>query len=427
MGATITLSDVTGSGTWSSSGSAASVGSSSGIVTGMSAGTATISYTVSNSCGNAFATESVTVIAIPSPGVISGMATVCPTASITLADAAGGGIWSASNALATVSAGLVTGVSAGVDTISYTVSNVCGAASATKTITINPLPSAGSITGASGVCIAASVTLSDGVAGGVWSSADATVTVGSSSGMVTGVSGGTALISYSVTTVCGAAVATYTINVITIPTAGTISGATTVCQGANITLMDGITGGVWSVSNATATAGTSSGVVTGVSAGVDTITYTVSYTCGSAYATYTITINPLPSPAAISGSGSVCLGATLALSDITGGGVWSAANGHATVSGTGLVTAVTAGVDTINYSVTNGCGTVAATHTVTVSPIVTPVGSHIGHARLHFMPRGAGHLFGHACLWRRHTGLPMAGKWRTGSHYAVLCLCPAQW
>ncbi len=61
----------------------------------------------------------------------------------------------------------------------------------------------------------------------------------------------------------------------------------------------------------------------------------------------------------------------LPLSDIVIGGAWSASNGRATVAG-GLVTSVSAGIDTISYSVTNGCGTQSATLPVTISPIATP-------------------------------------------------------
>lgn len=77
-----------------------------------------------------------TVQGTPHAGIISGPDTVCEPASITLNDTASGGVWSASNSRAFVSAGIITGVSAGPDTISYTVTNTCGTAVATYVVTV---------------------------------------------------------------------------------------------------------------------------------------------------------------------------------------------------------------------------------------------------------------------------------------------------
>ena len=60
-GATITLSDTAGSGTWSSSAASVATVSSAGVVTGVSGGTAIITYSVTNACGVAYTTHSVSV------------------------------------------------------------------------------------------------------------------------------------------------------------------------------------------------------------------------------------------------------------------------------------------------------------------------------------------------------------------------------
>ncbi len=74
-------------------------------------------------------------------GTITGASAVCAGSTISLTDAKPGGTWSESNGKATVSGGLVSGASAGTDTISYSATNTCGyTASVTKAITINPLP-----------------------------------------------------------------------------------------------------------------------------------------------------------------------------------------------------------------------------------------------------------------------------------------------
>jgi hypothetical protein len=116
---------------------------------------------------------------------------------------------------------VVTGVTAGSAIISYTVSNVCGADTATLPITIDPLPVAGTVTAAPTVCIGATVTVSSTAAGGTWSSADASVSV--SGAVVTGVSAGTASISYFVTNSCGSASVFTPITVIDCAAAASVS------------------------------------------------------------------------------------------------------------------------------------------------------------------------------------------------------------
>jgi hypothetical protein len=68
IGSTITLSDASAGGTWHSSNTSVVTISSNGIVTGMARGSATISYTLSNSCGMDVATKLVTVNCSGVPG-----------------------------------------------------------------------------------------------------------------------------------------------------------------------------------------------------------------------------------------------------------------------------------------------------------------------------------------------------------------------
>lgn len=120
-GSTSALSDATSSGVWSSSSTSVATVGTSGTVTGVSAGTATISYVV----GACNATTTFTVNAVPAS--ISGTLSVSSGSTTQLTDATAGGTWaSASTSIATVgTAGLVTGVSAGTSTISYTLSTGC--------------------------------------------------------------------------------------------------------------------------------------------------------------------------------------------------------------------------------------------------------------------------------------------------------------
>jgi sugar lactone lactonase YvrE len=79
-------------------------------------------------------TKFVTVWALPDAGLLSGADTVCEGDTVTLSSTASGGEWSRSNASATVVGGVVAGVSAGIDTVFYVVSNSCGIDTAWKTI-----------------------------------------------------------------------------------------------------------------------------------------------------------------------------------------------------------------------------------------------------------------------------------------------------
>src|SRR5581483_10878107 len=137
--------------------------STTGVVTGINAGTTTISYTA----GGCSATSVVTVYAMPT--AISGTATMCQGASTTLTDAVAGGTWSATAGTGSVgvAGGIVTGTSAGTATVTYSGGGICYV---TRTVTVNASPTA--ILGTANVCAGLTTTLSDGVAGGTWSSSN---------------------------------------------------------------------------------------------------------------------------------------------------------------------------------------------------------------------------------------------------------------
>src|ERR1019366_5725354 len=126
-------------------------------------------------------------------------ASVCVDSGIILGSLSPGGTWSCSNTHATIVAGTVTGVTAGSDIISYTVSNACATRTTTKVITINPLPDAGTITGSGSICPGSSISLTDTTTGGTWSSANTAIANVSGAGVVTGVTTGVSTILYMVT------------------------------------------------------------------------------------------------------------------------------------------------------------------------------------------------------------------------------------
>ena len=145
LGSTIDLTDATSGGIWNTSNGNIARVSSSGAVTGLRAGTVTITYTITNACGQITASKNVTVDISPVSGTITGPATLCVHGTITLQNTTTGGTWSSTNSsIASVNAttGVVTGIRFGTATIDYTVSNACGIGTARKTVTVNCVQSA---------------------------------------------------------------------------------------------------------------------------------------------------------------------------------------------------------------------------------------------------------------------------------------------
>ncbi len=108
-----------------------------------------------------------------------------------------------------------------------------------------------------------------------------------------------------------------------------------------------------------------------------TTIYTVSYSlvgCSPATATSTVTVNPLQP---ISGTLTACVGLTSQLSNAVVPGTWGSSNTLvATISPTGLVSAVSAGTSTITYNAGNGCSTTSL-FTVFPLPILTVTPSNV--------------------------------------------------
>lgn len=111
--------------------------------------------------------------------------------------------------------------------------------------------------------------------------------------------------------------------------------------------------------------------------GTYTVTVTLPNGCTAPTSSISVTVNSLPTVAAIAGTpSSLCSGSTAQLSNSTSGGIWSSDNtGVATVSSTGLVTGVSGGTATISYTITNAnnCTTVVTT-TITVVQSATLIG-----------------------------------------------------
>jgi Secretion system C-terminal sorting domain len=160
-----------------------------------------------------------------------------------------------------------------------TTTGCTNAMTGSASITILPLPVAGIISGPSTVHDLATITLTETSSGGVWTSSNPGIaTVGSSSGIVTGVSAGYTNIFYTIISPCGTV---YTIKNIhdlgpePMQAGGAILGNTDICINNTTTLTGSISGGTWSSGNSgIASINEFTGEVTGNAAGIVAITYT---------------------------------------------------------------------------------------------------------------------------------------------------------
>ncbi len=316
-GGTTTLTDALGGGTWTSgSTTIATVVPGTGVVHGVSAGLVTITYTGPSGCS---ITTDIEVFAPPSP--ITGTLHVCMGQTTILGDISSGGTWTSSNTgVATVTpgpgigGGIVSGVTAGTTTISYTIGTGC---SSTAIVTVNAAPPP--VTGSHTLCQGSTEPLSDTSVGGTWtSSSPGVASVSLTGGLLTaGTSTGTATITYSLGGTC---VSTFVVTVMPLPTPCTVSGGGAYCAGGagvSITLGCSTIGVTYMLFTGGAPAGAPvAGTGGAITFGPETVagTYTVVATiaatgCSRAMTgSATVTINPLPTIYAVTGGGIYCAG-----------------------------------------------------------------------------------------------------------------------
>ncbi|GIQ61033.1 hypothetical protein Flavo103_41690 [Flavobacterium collinsii] len=154
-----------------------------------------------------------------------------------------------------------------------------------------------------------------------------------------------------------------------------ITGVTAICVGSTTTLSP-TTGGTWGSSDPTVATVTNSGVVTGVSAGTATFTFTSTANGCSSSPTSVITIKALPIVS--STTTSVCSGSTTALSPTTGGTWVSSDLSVATVTDTGVVAGVSAGIVTFTFTdSTTNCSSSTSLIVYSCSLEITKDGSYV--------------------------------------------------
>lgn len=372
--------------TWSTTTPSITSVSTGGLVTALAPGTGIVVVTVDNR--QASATLTVKIVPVASVVVSPSTATVVvgntTTLTATPRDAQGQPLylrtvtWTSSNsARATVnSSGVVTGVSAGTVTITATIEGKSGS----STITVAPVPVATVVVtpAAPNVNVGQTVQLTatpysstgQAITGRpvTWTTNAATIATVSSSGLVTGVSAGNAVITATIEGKTGTANVTVQVQIASItisPSSATVNVAwtttlTATARSANGQAISGVQF-TWSSSNTSVATVSPAGVVTGVAPGSATISASAGGKTGTA--TISIQLAPVDRIVVTPANPTVNIGQTLQLTAtlydqqnhvLTGRTVtWSSADvTEATVSNSGLVTALKRG--TVNITASSG-------------------------------------------------------------------------
>jgi large repetitive protein len=318
------------------------------------AGSYTVTVTNASGCQATSAAFAVTANpAVATTPTISGPASFCAGGSITLTSSSvTGNLWStgAPTQSITVSA-------AGSYSVTATNAGGCQATSAPFVVTANALPVTPGISGATAFCAGGSTTLtSSSTAGNLWSTGATTQSItvsaaGSYSVTVTDASG------------CQATSAATVVSVNPLPATPVISGPTSLCGGATITLTSSsATGNLWST-------GATTQSITVSAAGSYSVTVTDPSGCSATSAAFAVTLNPTPATPVISGPTSFCAGSTITLTSSSAtGNLWS--TGAITQS----ISVSAAGTYSVTVTNASGCSATSAGFAVTSNPLpATPV------------------------------------------------------
>ncbi len=353
---TFSISSSLSTGTWQLTNSNARIVAGPTVL-GYSAGSDSIIYTYrSGACTSSVGLAFSVIRDLPTVTRIIGPSTLCRGATTAYFDSTSGGVWSMGSSIGSITgAGIFTASRYGTANIIYGVTNACGTTNVSASVLIDTLPLPGTIRGARSNCPGTPTSYSIILPNGHWSMANAHAHI-DSFGNVTGVTMGWDSVLYTITNVCGTSVSVLPLHIDSIPVAGPIIGGDSICMGTFSHYHGTDSGGYWHtfVGNA---GFDSLGTLNGLRSGFDTIIYTITNACGTDTAYKNIYVNEPPYAGIVIGPEIVCTDSSITLTNTVPGGVWSAANGNATVSATGIVTGVNVGTDTIYCSLSNTCGT----------------------------------------------------------------------
>ena len=193
------------------------------------AGTYILTWTITNApCASS--ASNVTINVNTPPAVSAPSSSLCVGANMALSPTTGGTWLSSDATIATVTnAGVVTGVSAGSVTFTYT-NTVTNCSNTTSLITINALPTVNAPS--SSLCLGSTMTLSP-TTGGTWVSSNSAVATVTNGGLVTGVTTGTASFTFTETST-GCSRATNAVAVVSAASITVPTSAVTRCQAGGL-------------------------------------------------------------------------------------------------------------------------------------------------------------------------------------------------
>ncbi len=336
IGNTSTLAPSVG-GSWISSNAMVATVTDQGIVTAVGQGIARFTF-VSNEGCSSDETAPIVVFGIPSI-TINGSSVLCIGDNVPLLPSSGG-TWASNDVfIATIANdGLVTAVSPGNVTFTYTDSSTGCVSAASDIITVSPIPTTG-INGPTSICVGATTNFTP-TAGGVWASVDPTIATIENNGEVTGISSGSARFIFTeLSTGC----ISDTTVVITVTSESTpvFTGPGVICEG-DTSYISPSAGGTWESTNTNVATIANDGMIIGVGQGTAKFRFTNGTTgCTSDFSS-SLTVNSVGT-VFVDGTANICIGTSTTLSP-SSGGTWMSLNpGIASVTSTGIVTGISPG------------------------------------------------------------------------------------
>ncbi len=342
-------------------------------------------------------------------GTLSGTQTICVGGTTTFTSTVSGGTWSSSNTgVATINptTGVITGVSAGTATMTYTVTGSCGTGTVTRTVTVNAAPSGLNYTNNAPVyCLNQAISANaPSISGGspatsysVSPSLPTGLTLNTSTGQITGTpSASQAATNYTITATnsCGSTTRVLSITItLGAPTGLSYSnnGPLSLCVGQALTANNPTSGGgivgSYSVSPALPaglTLNTSTGQITGTPTAVSAATnYTItaSNSCGSTTRVINIAVGGAPTALNYTNNGPLtyCTGVAISNNNATASGGSAATSfsispalpaGLSFDTSTGRISGTPTGASaSTNYTITatNSCGSITRVLTIAVT------------------------------------------------------------
>ena len=370
IGETSTVSPNTG-GTWVSNNNnytVATIVASTGIITGVGQGAVTFTFT--DSITGCSATTS-GLIVDPVPSVSTNLDEMCINSTATLSPSSGGS-WTALNpSIAALSGSIVTAISSGDAGFLFT-SDATGCVSDTLFINVDSGTTPIIETPYTDLCLGATMAMSPST-GGTWSTSNSAVAVINSTGILTTISQGTVICTFtSSETGCSANSETITVH---LEPFADIVDPMELCVGETSTIFPNPEG-TWLSDNPTViSVDFNSGAISALTGGTAILSFTSTITdCSS-----DIEVIAHDSPVVgFSGSEEICVEDQTNLFP-NSGGTWVSNNPfHATITNSGVVTGISEGNTSFTFtSSTSGCSSEPLMIIIHANPEVNITGSEI--------------------------------------------------